>query len=147
MKQQVSPNVKLKKNSVNSTFFAALSQFCWCRFKYFQILILVYIFQGTISKVYGVSMIISSLFLVLTLIVFGLLWEKHRHNIQRWTIFSYVATLFLMYFFFIFSHFSNYFDGDVVTNETMCRTIGKSHNLTAAVFNLCNRNSLSRKVG
>lgn len=80
--------------------------------------------EATISKVYGVSMIISSLFLVLTLVVFGLLWEKHRHNIQRWTIFSYVSTLLLMYFFFILSYFSNLFDGEVVTNAGMCRTIG-----------------------
>jgi hypothetical protein len=86
----------------------------------------LFCFQATISKVYGVSMIISSLFLVLTLVVFGLLWEKHRHNIQRWTIFSYVSTLLLMYFFFILSYFSNLFDGEVVTNAGMCRTIGRS---------------------
>jgi G protein-coupled receptor Mth (Methuselah protein) len=80
--------------------------------------------EGAISQVYGISMSVSSLFLVITLIVFALLWEKHKHNIQRWTVFCYVLTLLCMYFFFILSYFSPYFDQETLTNGGLCRGIG-----------------------
>jgi len=81
-------------------------------------------------------MVISSLFLILTLAVFGLLWEKYRGNIQRWTICCYVGALLLMYIFFILSYFSPSFDSDVVTNAPLCRFIGIGMHFTF-LMNFC----------
>ncbi|CAG7716014.1 unnamed protein product [Allacma fusca] len=53
--------------------------------------------------IYGVAFIVTSIFLLLTLCVYGLLWKEQ--NIQGWTTMSHSGTMFLFYIFLAIDHF------------------------------------------
>jgi predicted membrane channel-forming protein YqfA (hemolysin III family) len=76
-------------------------------------------------------MIISCVFLLITVSVYFLLWEKQ--NVHSWIIQTYTASLFMMYLFLVLLHFAN----DLGFRQTMnydngltsCQAIGKKINL------------------
>ncbi|ODM96967.1 G-protein coupled receptor Mth2 [Orchesella cincta] len=82
---------------------------------------------GPLSFVYGNVMITSSLFALLTVLVYIALKEKH--NIHGWTIASYAFSMFLMYIFLGLAHLIRYYGSDEVLKTASCVTVGIASHL------------------
>ncbi|CAL8094087.1 unnamed protein product [Orchesella dallaii] len=65
---------------------------------------------------------IGAVFLLLTVALYLLIWEKH--NIHGWTIFSFVITMFLMYIFLGTSHLLSISGNSDLSGSAGCRLVG-----------------------
>lgn len=88
---------------------------------------------GPLSFVYGNVMITSSIFSLLTVVVYCILKEKQ--NIHGWTIASYALSIFFMYIFLGLAHLIRYYRSDDVLKTTSCVAVGiASHLFSLASF-------------
>lgn len=76
-----------------------------------------------LTTLYVSLMLIGSFFLLLTIVIFLLIWEKH--NIHAWTIFAFVCSMFMMFIFLAVSHLTSSSGDYNLSGTNRCKSIGK----------------------
>ena len=86
------------------------------------------------SILYSVLFVFSCFFLIITLAVYILLWNKQ--TVHGWTLMSYIVSLFFMYMFFLMTHISQFVlkRGPSGGLGDFCKFIGEFYNMHVRAF-------------